>query len=101
MPINQTSEIIAKLLEEELIIEVVYSSRDKELHYNLAVDPDLLTVGYLLDRMDRSGHRNHMLTQQQFAEEWKLVVASRRAFTEPPVTTLLADLPLGRKPSTT
>ena len=101
LPINQTSEIIAKLLEEELIIEVVYSSRDKELHYNLAVDPDLLTVGYLLDRMDRSGHRNHMLTQQQFAEEWELVVASRRAFTEPPVTTLLADLPLGRKPSTT
>lgn len=101
LPINQTGEIIAQLLEEDLIIEAVYSSRDKEQHYNLAVDPDMLTVGYLLDRMDRSGHRSHMLTQQQFAEEWELVVASRHAFTEPPLTTLLSDLPLGRKPSTT
>lgn len=96
LPINQTSKIITQLLEEELIIEVVYSDRDKEQHYNLAVDPDLLTVGYLLDRMDRSGHRNHMLTQQQFAKEWELVVASRRAFVEPPLTMHLADLPLGK-----
>ena len=90
-------DVYKRQLEEDLIIEAVYSSRDKEQHYNLAVDPNLLTVGYLLDRMDRSGHRSHMLTQQQFAEEWQLVVASRHAFTEPPLTTRLSDLPLGRK----
>ncbi len=97
LPISQTSEIITRLLEERLIIEVIYSDRDKKQCYSLAVDPEILTVGYLLDRMDRSGHRSLMLTQQKFSAEWDIIVASRRAFAEPPLTILLSDLPLGKR----
>src|SRR3712207_1107372 len=99
LPIAQTSGIISRLLREGLIIEVLYQNNDKQQHYHPAVDPSLLTVGYVLDQIDRSGTggQGQGLIRNRYEEEWQIVLASRSGYRMPPVDTLLRDLSLGDK----
>ncbi len=92
-PIRLTSEILKRLLALRIIIEVNYDNNLATEHFNPAVDPDKLSVGYLMERMDRYGSESFKVDREKrYQSQWRALLETRKGFEIPPSDTLLKDL---------
>lgn len=93
IPIKLTSNIIRRLLKMGIIIEVFYKQEREVGHYHPALAPDILTVGYLMQRIDSFGSERFRVDNEGvYRELWQAVLASRAGFTSIENQTLLRDL---------
>ena len=87
--------IIRELIELGIIIEVNYPEDLKTGYYYPALDPDKISIGYIVQLLDAKGSENFKVDRQRYATEWQLTLATRSGLKETSADTLLKDLPLG------
>lgn len=97
IPVKLTTMIIRQLLALNLIVEVKYTKQSRTGNYYPAVDPETLTVGSLIARLDSVGSENFKVDRRKYAREWELTLASRASLQEESTHVLLKHLPLGRE----
>ena len=92
-PIRLVSEAIHRLLSIEAITEVNYAHDPKAEFFSPAIDPEKITVGFILDRIDRYGSEHFKVDNKvRFAPEWQAIEDSRQSLHIPPADTLLKNL---------
>jgi membrane protein len=93
IPLRLTTQILLLLSELNIIIEVNYGNDDRILHYQPAIDINLISVGYLLSKMDEYGSENFKIdTLFQFKNEWKTILKTREDLVLTGNRILLKDL---------
>jgi membrane protein len=93
IPLRLTTQILLLLSELEIIIEVNYGSNDRITHYQPATDVSRISVGDLLDKMDRQGSENFKVDiGEQFRKEWETILKVRMDMGLTCGKTLLKDL---------
>ncbi|MDR1557549.1 MAG: YihY/virulence factor BrkB family protein [Tannerellaceae bacterium] len=93
IPLRLTTQILLLLSELHIIIEVNYGNDDRILYYQPAVDINLITVGYLLNKMDAYGSENFKVdTLSQFRNEWETILKTREDLVVTGRQILLKDL---------
>lgn len=95
IPIRLTMIIIRELIELGIIIEVNYPEDLKTGYYYPALDPDKISIGYIVQLLDAKGSENFKVDRQRYSTEWQLTLATRSGLKETSADTLLKDLPLG------
>ena len=80
LPIALTSRIVEQLRLTGLIIEVNYDPKEQEVYYNPAIDPDKITVGLLLTRLDRYGEERFLDDKRRYPGLWQTLLSSRAAY---------------------
>lgn len=75
IPLRLVTGTLSRLSQAGLITEVGTAS---EGYYQPALDTERLTVGYLLDRLDRYGEEDFRIDRtRRFRPEWEAMLASR------------------------
>lgn len=99
IPARLVSEILRTLLDSGVIVEVNIPEGGGETFYHPALDPEKLSVGYLLERLDRAGSENFKVDRwNRYSKVWEVLMATRTGLTEPPASeVLLKDIPLGER----
>lgn len=93
VPFRLTNIIIGELEDLELIASTPYLEDKRQLAYQPAVDINLLSVNYLMAKIDSNGSEDFMVdTSDQFAEQWNATLESRMCFYKSQTDTLLRDL---------
>ncbi|MDR1258167.1 MAG: YihY/virulence factor BrkB family protein [Tannerellaceae bacterium] len=93
IPLRLTTQILLLLSELNIIIEVNYGNNDRITHYQPAVDIGLLSVGYLMAKMDEYGSENFKIdTAVRFRSEWDMILKTREDLTLTGNRVLLKDL---------
>jgi membrane protein len=93
IPLRLTTQILLLLSELGLIIEVNWGNNDRITHYQPAIDINRITVGDLLDKVDRRGSENFKIDiHHQFDKEWEAILNIRRDMMLAGEKTLLKDL---------
>ncbi|MDR2388251.1 MAG: YihY family inner membrane protein [Tannerellaceae bacterium] len=93
IPLRLTTQILLLLSELGIIIEVNYGNDDRITHYQPAMDIHQISVGDLLDKMDKKGSENFKVdTDRQFANEWNAILHVRRDMAQTGGKILLKDL---------
>jgi membrane protein len=93
IPLRLTTQILLLLSELGIIIEVNYGNDDRIAYYHPALDINILSVGYLLSRMDEYGSENFKVdTVTRFHNEWDALLKTRRDLTLTADNVLLKDL---------
>lgn len=92
-PIRLVARIVHRLLDLGIIMEVNYGKDPNGEFFNPAIDPDKMTVGYILDSIDRSGSESFKVDKKdKFLAEWEATEASREGFFIPTAQTLLKNI---------
>lgn len=93
IPLRLTTNTLARLEEIGLITEINHGRSTESGYYQPAIDTELLTVDYLLDRLDRFGVEDFRIDREQrFLPQWQATLSSRREGTAVTGATLLKDL---------
>jgi membrane protein len=93
IPLRLTTQILLFLSELRIIVEVNYENDDRITHYQPAVDINLISVGYLLSKMDEYGSENFKIdTLFQFRNEWETLLKTREDLVSTGKRVLLKDL---------
>lgn len=93
IPIRITTQILYLLSELNIIIEVNYGEDDRVAYYQPAVDVNMISVSYLLTRMDEYGSENFKIdTSRLFSKEWKTLLKTREDMMKANENILLKDL---------
>ena len=93
IPIRITTEILYLLTELHIIIEVNYENDERVVYYQPAVDVNLITVSYLLTKMDEYGSENFKIdTSRLFNKEWHTLLKTREDMIKTNSNILLKDL---------
>ena len=93
IPIRITTEILYLLTELHIIIEVNYENDERVVYYQPAVDVNLITVSYLLTKMDAYGSENFKIdTSRLFNKEWHTLLKTREDMIKANSNILLKDL---------
>ncbi|MDR1343818.1 MAG: YihY/virulence factor BrkB family protein [Tannerellaceae bacterium] len=93
IPLRLTTQILLLLSELNIIIEVNYGNDDRITHYQPAIDINMLSVGYLLSKMDEYGSENFKIdTGIKFRNEWETILKTRRDLVLTGNSILLKDL---------
>lgn len=96
LPHAVVSRTLQILLDTEMIIEVQYGKRQKVVHYQPAIDPEKMTVGYLLQQVDKKGNESFYVNKLRYRVPWQCIARARLSYTEPPLSeTLIRDVALG------
>lgn len=77
LPISVTSKILQRIKQLDLIVEVHIEEEDQEEFYYPAVDPDILSVGYLISKLDGYGAENFRVDMKRYQAPWKLTLNTR------------------------
>lgn len=78
IPARMVTRALLCLEESGLITEVKLEEDRETAYYQPAIDSGLLTVGYVLDMIDRSGSEDFKIDRDDtFRAEWEAVVTSR------------------------
>lgn len=89
IPLRMTGEVLARLERVGLITAVQHSEESGVSYYQPAVDPQVLTVDYVVTRLDRYGTEDFRIDRYgKYQRQWEAVLASRSAL----VSTLVRDL---------
>ncbi|WP_373810131.1 YihY/virulence factor BrkB family protein [Porphyromonas loveana] len=92
-PIRLVADAVHRLQSVGVVMEVNYAPDTKIEYFSPAMDPDKLTVGLVLDKIDRCGSESFKVDRAaQFFSQWKLTEATRSGHFLPPADTLLRDL---------
>lgn len=93
IPIRLTNQVLYQLQEINLIHEVVTDEKSESIAYQPSMDINQLNVGILLDRLDTYGSENFKIDKdEEFSEEWKVLVNSREEYYKKASKVLLKDL---------
>lgn len=94
IPIRLTNQILFQLQEIKLIHEVVTEDQKSEdIAYQPSMDINHLNVAVLLDRIDTYGSENFKIDKDdEFSQEWKVLVESREEYYKKAGEVLLKDL---------
>jgi membrane protein len=93
IPLRLTTQILLLLSDLNIIIEVNYGNNDRITHYQPAVDIGMLSVGYLMSKMDEYGSENFKIdTDLRFRNEWNMILKTREDLALTGNKVLLKDL---------
>lgn len=93
IPIRLTNQTLYRLQEIDLIHEVVTDEKSADIAYQPSMDINQLNVAILLDRLDSYGSENFKIDrEEEFSEEWKILVESREEYYKKASKVLLKDL---------
>lgn len=93
IPIRLTNQVLFQLQEINLIHEVVTDEKSEAIAYQPSMDINQLNVGILLDRLDTYGSENFKIDKdEEFSEEWKVLVDSREEYYKKTSEVLIKDL---------
>lgn len=93
IPIRLTNQVLFQLQEINLIHEVVTDEKSEAIAYQPSMDINQLNVGILLDRLDTYGSENFKIDKdEEFSEEWKVLVDSREEYYKKASEVLIKDL---------
>lgn len=93
IPVRLTKQVLYQLQEIELIHEVLTDNKSEEIAYQPSIDINKLNVAMLLDRIDTYGSENFKIDKEdEFSEEWKVLLASREEYYKQASHVLLKDL---------
>ena len=92
-PSRLTNNILDKLLEIGVISATISQIDEREVAFQPAVDIQLITVNYLMSKIDKNGSEDFMIdTQGTFHKHWKALVDNRMYIYESDKDVLLKDL---------
>lgn len=78
IPLRMTGQMLARLVQVGLLSELKYDQESSESYYQPAIDSGLMTVSYVIGRLDRYGTEDFRIDRHQaFASEWQAMLASR------------------------
>ncbi|OAV69323.1 YihY family protein [Bacteroidales bacterium Barb6XT] len=93
IPQRITSQLLFMLIEMRVLAEVVYGEDDRVVHYQPAVDINLISIGFLLSRIDEHGSENFKIDNKvQFLPEWEALLKTRKDMTKENGRVLLKDI---------
>lgn len=93
IPIRLTKQILYQLQEIGLINEVVTDQKSEEIAYQPSIDINQINVALLLDKLDTFGSENFKIDKdEQFSDEWKIILESREEYYKKASKVLLKDL---------
>lgn len=92
IPLRMTGDVLARLSKVGLITEVHYGDAAQS-YYQPAVDPDIITVSYTIERLDRYGTEDFRIDRHGvYQRQWQAMLTSRKASSTLSPETLLRDL---------
>ncbi len=92
-PSRLTNNIINKLLEIGVISTTPSSDDDRVMAFQPAVDINLITVNYLMSKIDKKGSEDFMIDMNgKYSNHWKALVENRMHLYEGNKDVLLKDL---------
>ena len=92
-PSRLTNNILDKLLEINIVSATISPDDEREVAFQPAVDIQLISVNYLMSKLDKSGSEDFMIdTQVVFHKHWKALVDNRMYIYESSKDVLLKDL---------
>ena len=93
IPIRLTNQILCQLQEIHLIHEVVTDQKSEDIAYQPSIDINQLNVALLLDRLDTYGSEDFKVDKdEEFSEQWKVLLDSREEYYKKASKVLLKDL---------
>ena len=93
IPIRLTNQILYQLQEIHLIHEVVTDQKSEDIAYQPSIDINQLNVALLLDRLDTYGSEDFKVDKdEEFSEQWKVLLDSREEYYKKASKVLLKDL---------
>lgn len=93
IPIQLTNQTLYQLQEINLIHEVVTDAKSQDIAYQPSIDINQLNVAILLNRLDTYGSENFKIDkEEEFNEEWKVLLNSRKEYYKSASKVLLKDL---------
>lgn len=93
IPIRLTNQTLYRLQEIDLIHEVVTDEKSTDIAYQPSMDINQLNVAVVLDRLDSYGSENFKIDrEEEFSEEWRVLVESREEYYKKASKVLLKDL---------
>lgn len=93
IPIRLTNQTLYRLQEIDLIHEVATDEKSADIAYQPSIDINQLNVALLLDRLDSYGSENFKIDkEEEFSNEWRILVESREEYYNKASQVLLKDL---------
>ena len=93
IPIRLTNQTLYQLQEINLIHEVVTDQKSENIAYQPSMDINQLNVAVLLERLDTYGSENFKIDkEEEFSDEWRVLVESREEYYKKASKVLLKDL---------
>lgn len=93
IPIRLTNQTLYQLQEINLIHEVVTDQKSENIAYQPSMDINKLNVAVLLERLDTYGSENFKIDkEEEFSDEWRVLVESREEYYKKASKVLLKDL---------
>ena len=93
IPTQVTALVLNRLLKLQIINEVVHGYDERIIHYKPALDIHQISVGYLMDKIDRSGSENFKIdTSEVCKSEWNTILKIRQETMDLNKDILLKDL---------
>ena len=93
IPIRLTNQVLYQLQEIHLIHEVVTDQKSEDIAYQPSIDINQLNVALLLERLDTYGSENFKIDkEEEFNDEWRILVESREEYYKKASKVLLKDL---------
>lgn len=93
IPIRITTEILYLLNNLNIIAETRYGDDDRIVHYQPAIDINLISVGMLFSKIDELGSENFKIdTSDLFKKEWKALLKTREDMLKQNTSVLLKDI---------
>lgn len=93
IPIRITTDILYLLNDLNIITETRYGEDERIVHYQPAMDINLLSVGLLFAKIDERGSENFKIdTSGLFKKEWKALLKTREDMMKENADILLKDI---------
>lgn len=93
IPLRLTNIIIQDLQDLQIISPTPVPDNDREMAYQPAIDINLITVNFLMSKIDSKGSEDFMVdVKGRFSNHWNALVASRMCMYESEKDVLLKDL---------
>lgn len=93
IPIQLTKSAINVLLDMDIIIEVNYKGDQVTENYQPAMDPDRLSIGFIIDKLDRHGSERFKIDNlNKYKPQWDAMINTREGFFTEKTDRLLKDI---------
>ncbi len=93
IPIRITTQLLHLLLEIKIISEVLIGDDDRIIYYQPAIDINLISMAFLMQRIDECGSENFKIDiKHMFRNEWKALLKTREDLLAASGDVLLKDL---------
>lgn len=94
IPLRMATHLFTRLEQVGLIVEVVYPEPDNEIYFQPAIAPEVLTIKYVIEKLDRHGTEDFRIDRWRACHPVWLAMLSSRGDDSLPITrsSLIRDL---------